>query len=317
MNNGLLVDPHDHKAIADALLKLLADKNLWSECRKSGWRNIHLFSWPEHCRTYLTRVAACRMRHPQWQADTPTDDIVNENSLGDSLKDFQGLSLRLSLDGPAHLEKVIAEKEEQVKKMVNKVKKPETEEKGQQQSESAANIASKYPLLRRRRRLFVIAIDSYDSKGMPTKTMIQVIQEVFKAVKSDSQMSRISGFALSTAMPISETLELLKSGKIQAKDFDALICSSGAELYYPGTQSSEGDGKCLPDPDYVAHIDYRWGHDGIKRTIEKLMNNQELEKSPTRVVEDDLKSSNEHCVSFFIKDPNKVCIYCILEHIWC
>ncbi|KAD4385262.1 hypothetical protein E3N88_25430 [Mikania micrantha] len=32
LNNGLLVDPHDQKAIEEALLKLVADKNLWIEC---------------------------------------------------------------------------------------------------------------------------------------------------------------------------------------------------------------------------------------------------------------------------------------------
>jgi sucrose-phosphate synthase len=89
LNNGLLVDPHDQNGISDALIKLLADKNLWQECRKNGLRNIHLYSWPEHCRQYLTRVAACRMRHPHWQNDTPTDEAVAEESLNDSLKDVQ------------------------------------------------------------------------------------------------------------------------------------------------------------------------------------------------------------------------------------
>ena len=64
LNNGLLIDPHDQKAIADALLKLVADKNLWLECRKSGLKNIHRFSWPEHCRNYLFYVEHCRSRHP-------------------------------------------------------------------------------------------------------------------------------------------------------------------------------------------------------------------------------------------------------------
>lgn len=100
LNNGLLVDPHNQEAIANALLKLVSEKNLWNDCRKNGWKNIHLFSWPEHCRTYLTRVAACRMRHPQWQTDTPTaDDLAAEESLNDSLKDVQDMSLRLSVDG--------------------------------------------------------------------------------------------------------------------------------------------------------------------------------------------------------------------------
>nr|POE45236.1 sucrose-phosphate synthase [Quercus suber] len=49
LNNGLLVDPHDQKALSDALLKLVADKNLCLECRKNGLKNIHHFSWPEHC----------------------------------------------------------------------------------------------------------------------------------------------------------------------------------------------------------------------------------------------------------------------------
>ncbi|EOY05211.1 Sucrose phosphate synthase 3F isoform 5 [Theobroma cacao] len=100
LNNGLLVDPHDQQAIADALLKLVSEKNLWHDCRKNGWKNIHLYSWPEHCRTYLTRVAACRMRHPQWQTDTPGDEITAEElSFNDSLKDVQDMSLRLSVDG--------------------------------------------------------------------------------------------------------------------------------------------------------------------------------------------------------------------------
>lgn len=93
------MDPHDHQAIADALLKLLSEKNLWHECRNNGLKNIHLFSWPEHCRTYLTRVAACRMRYPQWQTNNPEDNVDVEESFNDSLKDVQDMSLRLSIDG--------------------------------------------------------------------------------------------------------------------------------------------------------------------------------------------------------------------------
>ncbi|KAF9606176.1 hypothetical protein IFM89_023631 [Coptis chinensis] len=141
LNNGLLVDPHDQQAIADALLKLVSEKNLWQDCRKNGWRNIHLFSWPEHCRTYLTRVAACRMRHPQWQTDTPMDELEAEDSLGDSLKDVQDMSLRLSVDGDkasvngsleyggSELEKVASaqggpEVQDQIKRFLARLKKP-------------------------------------------------------------------------------------------------------------------------------------------------------------------------------------------------
>ncbi|XP_010264121.1 PREDICTED: probable sucrose-phosphate synthase 3 isoform X2 [Nelumbo nucifera] len=324
LNNGLLVDPHDQQAIADALLKLVAEKNLWHECRRNGWKNIHLFSWPEHCRTYLTRVAACRMRHPQWQTDTPMDDdMAVEESFGDSM-DVQDMSLRLSVDGekysfngsleydPAELEKVAAIKgdpvQDQVKRILSKIKKPTSdahEDGGKKQPES---VVSKYPVLRRRRRLFVIALDSYDSKGVADSKIFQAVREIFKAVRSDSQISRFSGFALSTAMPVHEAILFLKSGKIQVTEFDALICSSGSEVYYPGTYT-EDVGKLCPDPDYTSHIDYRWGRDGLNKTIWRLMNSQEGRGNKSdkfsSSIEEDVKASNSHCISYLIKDPSK------------
>ncbi|KAJ9153995.1 hypothetical protein P3X46_027376 [Hevea brasiliensis] len=318
LNNGLLVDPHDQQAIADALLKLVSEKNLWHDCRKNGWKNIHLFSWPEHCRTYLTRVAACRMRHPQWQTDTPGDEMAaEESSLNDSLKDVQDMSLRLSIDGDksslnGSLDYSAAaagdpELQDQVKQVLSKIKKPEAGPKDAERGKFETGV-SKYPMLRRRRRLIVIALDCYGTEGTPEKKMIQVVQCVIKAVRSDSLFARISGIALSTAMPLSETVEFLKSAKIQVNEFDALICSSGSELYYPGTYNEES-GELLPDPDYASHIDYRWGCEGLKKTIWKLMNTTEggeQSKESSSPIQEDLKSSNAHCIAYWIKDRKKV-----------
>nr|AVH87205.1 sucrose-phosphate synthase 3 [Litchi chinensis] len=319
LNNGLLVDPHDQQAIADALLKLVSEKNLWHDCRKNGWKNIHLFSWPEHCRTYLTRVAACRMRHPQWQTDTPGDEMAaDESSLNDSLKDVQDMSLRLSVDGDKpslneSLDYTAAATgdpvQDQVKRVLSKIKRPESPPKDKEGGKKLLeNVVSKYPMLRRRRRLIVIALDCYDSTGAPDKKMIKIVQDILKAVRSDTQTARLSGFALSTAMPLSETTKFLSSAEIQVNEFDALICSSGGEVYYPGTYTEE-DGKLFPDPDYASHIDYRWGIDGLKKTIWKLMNTSEGGENSVQSgspIQEDEKSSNAHCISYLIKDPSKV-----------
>ncbi|GFQ06717.1 probable sucrose-phosphate synthase 2 [Phtheirospermum japonicum] len=310
LNNGLLVDPHDQQAISDALLKLVSEKNLWNECRKNGLRNIHLFSWPEHCRTYLTRVAACRMRHPQWKTDTPSDELAVEDSLNDSLKDVMDMSLRLSVDGEkTSLNEsldVATEVDDQVKHVLSKMRRQEPDSDADKKQ--IADIPSKYPILRRRRKLFVIALDCYDSNGGPDKKMVDVIKDLFKAVKMDSQFARFSGFALSTAMPMAELTGFLKTGGIKVNDFDALICSSGSEVYYPGTYTEE-DGKLCPDPDYATHIDYRWGSDGLKKTIWKLMNTAEGGSSKSghspSVIEEDGKSSNAHCLSYLMKDLSK------------
>lgn len=324
LNNGLLVDPHDEKDIADALLKLVADKSLWVECRRNGWRNIHRFSWPEHCRIYLTRVAACRMRHPQWQMDTPAAlDDDEEELFGDSLNDVHESYLRLSIDdkvsvndsgSPGVDDDIDADLPDQVKRILSKIKKatPESQFGSVKPIETASgNALNKYPLLRRRRRLFVFALDCYGENGAPEKKTIQVIQQVFRTVRSDSQLSRISGFAISTAMPLSETLDLLKLGKIQMTDFDTLICGSGSEIYYPGTvQCTDADGRMQPDKDFAAHIDYRWEYDGVKRTVEKLMNfhdpqeGNKVQADSVNVVED-VAASNAHCISFLINDFSK------------
>ncbi|XVF65271.1 hypothetical protein PTKIN_Ptkin09bG0234100 [Pterospermum kingtungense] len=314
LNNGLLVDPHDQQAIADALLKLVSEKNLWHECRKNGWKNIHLYSWPEHCRTYLTRVASSRSRHPHWQTDTGDEIAAEESSFNDSLKDVQDMSLRLSVDGEKYslngsLDPLAASSgdplQDQVKRVLSRMKKPETNSKDTEGGK-LENVTNKYPILRRRRRLIVLTLDCYDSNGVPEMKMIQIVQNILKAVRLDTQTARVTGFAISTAMPVSETIEFLKSAKIQVNEFDALICSSGSEVYYPGIYTEE-DGKLFPDPDYSSHIAYRWGYEGLKKTIWKLMSPEGEEKSSGYPIpiEEDVKSSNAHCVTYIVKDPSK------------
>lgn len=254
-----------------------------------------------------------------WKTDTPADELAAEESLNDSLKDVD-MSLRLSIDGEkSSLNESVdysvatggdPEVQYQVKRVLSKIKKPEPKAQDTEvESKVSENAQSRYPMLRRRRRLIVIAIDCYDSNGNPQKKMIQIIQQMFKAIKLDPQIARMSGFAISTAMPISELTKFLQSENIKISEFDALICSSGGEVYYPGIYTKE-DGTLFPDPDYLSHIDYRWGSDGVKKTIWKLMNAPDGEepKSPnsSNPIKEDQVASSSHCLSYLIKDVNKV-----------
>ncbi|CAA7054082.1 unnamed protein product [Microthlaspi erraticum] len=268
LHNGLLVDPHDQEAIANALLKLVSEKNLWNECRINGWKNIHLFSWPEHCRTYLTRVASCRMRHPQWQTDA--DEMAaqdDEFSLNDSLKDVQDMSLRLSMDGdkPSWNGSIDPNAADPVKQIMSRMKKTETKTKPELQGKKQVDsLVSKYPVLRRRERLVVLAADCYDDEGAPDeKSMVPMIQNIIKAVRSDPQMA-------------------------------------------------------IPDPDYSSHIDYRWGNEGLKNTVWKLMNTTAVggearnNGSPS-LIQEDQPSSNAHCVAYLIKDRSKNTVWKLMN----
>ncbi|MEA5478158.1 HAD-IIB family hydrolase [Pseudanabaena galeata UHCC 0370] len=55
--NGLLVDPLNEKAIAEALLQILEDADLWQRFSENGLKNVAKFySWESHAQTYLQKT---------------------------------------------------------------------------------------------------------------------------------------------------------------------------------------------------------------------------------------------------------------------
>ncbi|KAK4729785.1 hypothetical protein R3W88_022773 [Solanum pinnatisectum] len=306
LDNGLLVDPHDQHSVADALLKLVADKQLWARCRDSGLRNIHLFSWPEHCKTYLSRVMSCKQRQPKWKQNEDECSDSEPDSPEDSLRDIKdlSLSLKLSLDGDKNEKSGTSvtaldfvenatKKKSQLDNMVSTLPVSKSMEKAEQ---------SKFQLSRRR-KLIVIAADCNTPAGLAdvTKTIIE-------AVKKDKNASSI-GFILSTALTISEVQSFLELSKFKPHDFDAYICNSGGEVYYPCLSSEE---KCsgpsfTVDSDYQTHIDYRWGGEDLRKTIIRWADSlNDKVKNKAEIAIKEIDSASAHCFSFRINDQSLV-----------
>ncbi|XP_043719523.1 probable sucrose-phosphate synthase 1 [Telopea speciosissima] len=315
LDNGLLVDPHDQQSIADALLKLVADKQLWAKCRQNGLKNIHLFSWPEHCKTYLSRIVSCKTRHPQWQRNDGNENSDSE-SPGDSLRDIQDISLNLkfSLDGEKSGDSATLDSALDSEEAVDRKSKLESAvlnwSKGVlRETNKSANIekadpntiVNKFPALRMRKHIFVIAVDSDTSTEL-----LENIQKVFDAAGS-AKTSGVVGFILSTALTISEIQSLLFSGGLSATDFDAFICNSGSEIYYPSSSSEVGPSEFpfVVDSDYHSHIEYRWGGEGLRKTlvrwaasiVDKKGENEE------QIVTEDEQHSASYCHAFKVKNP--------------
>lgn len=277
LNNGLLVDPHDQKAIEDALLKLVADKNLWADCRKHGLKNIHRFSWPEHCKNYLSHLEHCRNRHPT----TRLKIIPNkEEPMSESLKDVEDLSLRFSIDGDfksnGELDPVTRQKEliETFSKMSTSTRKSNT-------SYSPG----------RRQALYIIATDSYDTNGDTTETLSTIIKNVIEI--ADANPGEI-GLILSTGLSLQETKEVLQRCQVNVENFDALVCNSGSELYYPWRDMTV-------DKDYVNHTEYRWPEENVRTTIMRVAR---LENEDEDNLEQ-IKTSSSRCYTYIIKPGAK------------
>lgn len=332
LNNGLLVDPHDPKAIASALYKLVSDRNLWVECRRNGLKNIHRFSWPEHCKIYLSRVALCRKRHPHWQNDDLLDGNEESQSFNDSLQDTHDISLRLSIDGeksgggslngPADLEKMVEDGDDdkapgitdRIKRIIEKMKGNETHRNGEQQQsqnsfsrpERAMSLsATKAAFLRKRKSIYVISVDAYEKDGQLRSDFASIVKEIFEAVKGEGSV-RTCGFILSTALSAEETLSFLNGNGIKLLEFDALVCSSGSELFYPmgGSDNGKDVEQLSADSDYETHIDYRWGEDGLRKTMHKFINSSS-ESGKKMALEED-QSGSSHCLKYSVKDASNV-----------
>lgn len=334
----MLVDPHNQKDIADALLKLVSDRNLWTDCRRNGLKNIHCYSWPEHCRTYLSKIAQCRMRHPLWQNDKADENTDDADSYGDSLRDLRDVSLRLSLDGDRmnslDLSQLVARygngkdsansgdfqppqlpqlklngKKSLSRTETNYQDAIKRSVSGISSTGSVNNLTSKVAILRKRKRLIVIAVDSYDASGMPTDSFCKSIQEIVIAARADAIASRATGLILSTSLSAGELLSVLKAGGIPVHDFDAVILGSGSELRYPvaGNEEAGTESSLQADPDYDIHIDYRWGGDGLRKTLQKVTAPGEIgEEKGQRVLLEDEASFNAHCFVYKVVEPSLV-----------
>ncbi|KAJ6849452.1 putative sucrose-phosphate synthase 4 isoform X1 [Iris pallida] len=282
LNNGLLVDPHDHKAISEALLKLVADKTRWHDCRRNGLKNIRRFSWPEHCRNYLSHVEHCRARHPA--ASLGLAPRAEEEPMSDSLRSVDGLSIQFSMDG-AELKP-----NGDIGTVLEAVRCLRSEGAHAAAAEHAAGPG-------RRQRLFVIAADCYDAEGrIVIGDLAKIIESTVTGVSSAGGGT---GYVFATGCTMAETAEALRRCRVSPGDFDALICSSGGEVYYPWRDQAA-------DGDYGAHVEYRWPGEHVKSVVPRLAKADGSAAEGDLVVEEAAAAAGSHCYSYSIRAGAKV-----------
>jgi sucrose-phosphate synthase len=76
--NGILVDPTDHKAIASAIKEIIADPDKWEQFSKSGIMNVRKhYTWDSHAEKYTKEIIELskKIRSPELKMAVPTDPI--------------------------------------------------------------------------------------------------------------------------------------------------------------------------------------------------------------------------------------------------
>ncbi|EHA8587408.1 sucrose-phosphate synthase [Cocos nucifera] len=280
LNNGLLVEPHDHNAISNALLKLVSSKSLWLDCRRNGLKNIHRFSWPEHCRNYLSHVAHCRTLHPTTRLDVAPR--LPDEPLTDSLRDVAD-DHDLSLDAATADLKPNGSHVAAILEALHRHRPDRTH--------TATNASVDYSP-GRRRQLYVIAADCYDEKG---RLVIDDLEGTIRKVMAVGDPG--TGYVFSTGSTIMEAVEALRCCHVDPTEFDALICSSGSQVCYPWRD-------LFADTDYNTHVEYRWPEEHVKSAVLRLAMMDGAEGDDLTV---DEQASGSHCHAFSLKAGAKVC----------
>ena len=71
--NGELIDPLDKSGITEALLKLLQNRNIWSQAAKNGIEGVKKhYSWQSHAKTYMEKVDGLQGKYQPIPSELPT-----------------------------------------------------------------------------------------------------------------------------------------------------------------------------------------------------------------------------------------------------
>lgn len=204
--------------------------------------------------------------------------------MSDSLKDVEDLSLRFSVEGEFKFNGELDDAMRQ-KELVEAITK-------RMVSSNYNDSASYYP--GRRQGLFVIATDCYNSNGEYTETLQSTIKNVMQT-GSALGLGRI-GYVFLTGSSLRETMEALKCCQVSLEEFDALVCNSGSELYYPWRDRAA-------DTDYESHIEYRWPGENVRSTVTRLAR---LEGGNEDDIMEHVGAWSSRCCSYSVKSTANV-----------
>ncbi|CAL4994274.1 unnamed protein product [Urochloa decumbens] len=298
LHNGLLVDPHDAAAITEALLSLLADKSRWVECRRDGLRNIHRFSWPHHCRLYLSHLAAtCDNPAPHHHqllrvpATASPRAAGDEGSLSDSLR---GLSI--SIDASHDIKAVGAgaggDSAAAAAAIMDALRHHRRNAKDARPAAASGSPRAAAGFVPGRRQgLLVLAADCYLGDGAPEPEALK--RAVGAALSAAAAAGGRLGLVLATGMTVTEAAAALGGCGADPAAFDALVCSSGAELCYPW----KGEHELAADEEYAGHVAFRWPGEHVRSAVPRL---GKADGAMEADLAADDAASSAHCLAYAV-----------------
>uniref|UniRef100_A0A061RVG0 sucrose-phosphate synthase n=1 Tax=Tetraselmis sp. GSL018 TaxID=582737 RepID=A0A061RVG0_9CHLO len=237
LQNGVLVDPAKPQEIADACISIVTQQDTWDMFSASGIKNIHAYSWPSHCQTFLRYVEKCK-----WLA------AVRNGKTDDNLLPVKAVQMDRSHTGPFpdDAAKVAAELSQQDPSPQNMVNSVNSNAAACPKPEGSSSDAEFHSLT---------AVFADTEGGIPLAASV-----VASAPKG-------TAIVLATFLDLSSARVALHNNcGVAVGGVHAIVTRGGAEVWVWSAEKQE----YVFDDTYEKHVQFRWDAKTARRGLNFL-----------------------------------------------
>lgn len=295
LKNGVLVDPSDSTAVAEALLKIVTDSEVWDDYSSNGRNNIMAYSWPSHCAKYLRQLETEHQRATKalnlYQSYSASfDSAAMSAAIADIVEQYSPASaapngttppaagahsafaslaanaaaattmgLDIHHDRHSSLPLLASAGGGYTPPLLSPLVSATTDDLS-----VPTSLVPEAPTaaLRRRARYTVLAIDSAEAAA--------ALAARLRAAPEALRVSGDVGLGVTSVLSHRATLAALEAAGLSTSELDFIVSGAGSEIWYPS-----GD-KLVEDSGFEFHIDHIWDRLALKRTIARMLGSTPL-----------------------------------------
>eukprot|EP00884_Botryococcus_braunii_P004374 jgi/Botrbrau1/13938/Bobra.0193s0005.1 len=289
LHHGLLVDPTDPQDIAEKMLKILTNPQLWDQMSQNGVNNIMAYSWPSHCKRYLEsiemekRFLRHHLRREQrlsgtWDHATHVLEAGAQPSLDApsmSLPSVDRTSLsRASTAGPHMLDdrSILSSQDDTALNTSDTSTSYRTSlfhdrsrSLSWHRSSSGQNRHSSLQGAQRE-KFIVIPLDG----SFRAATVAHLLKKIGTIRGSAPSASRAVGVGLVSMLGLEHTSKVLKEQGVKLGEVDWIVCHGGADIWHAKVALPGQEQQWVADEQWEQHIDFRWDRNSVAKMVTKV-----------------------------------------------
>lgn len=280
LHHGVVVDPTDADAVAQALLSILTDPSVWDNMSSAGRDNIMAYSWPAHCKRYMeTMEAEKRFMKNSRRKDRTMSGLLEKRLSRLDLSAFADAAETSQLSSPkpeqADITRYASTPAEYPTtqtvpggpanvQVIRKMSGLSTDDLGVLESlqlESSRRVDLPERVVSKKH--FVVIQLDYDAT---VPEVAAYINELHGRLHS-AGLATVVGIGVLSMLGFDSTYELLNNNKVNVdSELDFVICNAGADVW-----TSRDDGRWDADENYEKLIDFEWDRISLHRMLKKII----------------------------------------------